>query len=87
MPITTEPRYFGEGIYSSGEEKAATAFSQHRRHVRIQRLNDLLGKETKLDCASISDKFEAISAAIAAADSQVKSDNAAFIKKHSISVE
>lgn len=84
MPITTEARYFGEGIYQQGEEKPDAALRQHRHHVRVQRLNDLLGKEAKLEASALSQKFESIAASIEAADAQVKADNAAFIKKHNL---
>lgn len=84
MPIITKDRYFGEGISSYGDESPATALATHRRHVRIQRLHDALGKEAKLEAHNISEKFDVIKAAIEAADNQVDTDNAEFIAQHNL---
>ena len=84
MPIITKDRYFGEGISIYGEDSPAAALATHRQHVRIQRLNDALGKEVKLEASQISNKFDIIKAAIEAADNQVDSDNAKFIKQHNL---
>ncbi len=85
MPIITKDRYFGEGIYQSGAETPSDALRQHRKHVRLQRLQDLLGKDINLSQSQVEEKFDRITDAIKAADAQVDSDNAAFIKKHKLS--
>jgi len=84
MPIREEDRCFGEGLSSYGEEDPHRAFEKHKAHLRSKRLEDLLGKDTKLDCDDLSNKFENIALAINAADKQSNDDNAAFLKKHSI---
>ena len=86
MPIRTEGRFFGEGLSSSGVDEPGSAFRQHRRHVRQQRLYDLLGKSPDLSNGQLADKFEEIAAAISAADEQVVQDNAAFMKQHGITL-
>lgn len=85
MPIITKDRYFGEGIHQSGADTPSDALRMHRRHVRLQRLQDLLGKDTNLSQSQIEEKFDLITNAISAADEQVDRDNAAFIKKHKLS--
>lgn len=84
MPITTQDRFFGEGISSYGVEDAASALKSHRHHFRQQRLKDLLGPDAKQDNADIALKFDKIKLAVEAADQQVERDNAAFIRKHKL---
>lgn len=84
MPITTKERYFGEGLNSYGEETPEAAFQRHRKHLRIKRLDDLLGKEAKLDSHAIAQRIEELNAAIVAADNQALMDNVDFIEKYNI---
>ena len=86
MAITQKDAFFGEGISSYGEIDPHAAFRSHRRSIRIKRLSDLLGKDTKLDNGDIEDKFSQIQAALDAADRQVAGDNKEFMEKHGIAL-
>lgn len=87
MAIRAEDRFFGEGVGVYGEKDPHKAFYEHRQHVRVQRLNDLLGKGKELDCSTISRSFSEIRAAIEAADAQVQADNIDFITEHGIKLD
>lgn len=84
MPISAKDRYFGPGLGSYGEDCPHEAFDKHRQHVRVERLNDLIGKDEKLSATQISRKFDDLASAIKAADASVVADNAEFMKKHGI---
>lgn len=86
MPIVKKDRFFGEGVSTYGEANAISALEQHRRHVRIMRLNDLLGRDSKLDNGELERKFYQIKAAIEAADAQVVQDNKDFMDEHRVTL-
>lgn len=84
MAITTQDRFFGEGISVAGEADPRRAFEQQRQYLRKKRLEDVIGVSAQLPPSDIASKFEAIALAVEKADDQAFGDNAAFCKQHGI---